>query len=502
MPSREFVGALGLGVVALYAAILGAMRFHLCLNDYWAWSFFASRLDFADPETLYNGFMPPAYAVFLKLAGPRLEVAAAFALTLLAVFVTVSVVANAAGRIAGRSAGLVAVLFVAGWAPFLESGLTAGPDIVVAGLIAVAAWCLWLHPLSAGARVLAAFALAIAILTRGHALLAGIALLAAPVLYERRWTRSTSVVAAGLLIGVLAQVALNLAAGQGAWSSAQAFNVYKMVHGMDWYAPVVPEGLSVLGVFRDAPVEFLRGWAGATVRAGVWLLGPAFAWWYARREADPELQRFSALAVLAGLVYLVPVSLGDSPRAVVVLSGVVIPPVAVLFVRLRRASTSVPRLAGVLIVAMAVAISFRADRAFLAHNFGQARDFAAVEEALAALGPVQARQVFTEDFDLYFRGLEGQRPLTKGGWGLVGIEGWSDEFPQLDTSNRAGFLESCAAHDVRYLALTRRSRRLGQEFSRFYYDPTAAGLSVLGEYGEFVLLELPSSVRDNEEARP
>ena len=380
--------------------------------------------------------------------------------------------------------------------------MTAGPDIVVAALVAVTAWGFWWKPTSGPWAAVAGISLALAVLTRGHALLAGVGLLAASLLLERRISRSGGFVLAGMAVGLAVQVGINLAAGEAAWSNAQAFNVYKMVHGMDWYAPVMPADLSVAGVFLDAPVAFLRGWAGAMARAGIWLAGPAFAWWYARRSGLDALARPAALAFLAGVVYVIPVSLGDSPRAMVVLAGILIPPVAGLAVELGRPPVSGARLAGALLLALAAALSFRGDRAFLAHNFAQARDFAALEEALATRGARAARAVFTDDFDLYFRELEGQRPLTKGGWGVVGIAGWTEEFPQLPTGDRAAFLESCADHGVRYLALTRRSRRLGPEFSRFYYDPTAAGLTVLGEHGEFVLLELPPPVRANQGARP
>jgi hypothetical protein len=284
---------------------------------------------------------------------------------------------------------------------------------------------------------------------------------------------------------------VNLAAGESAWSNAQAFNVYKMVHGMDWYRPVLPADLSVAGIFRAEPVAFLKGWAGALLREGIWLIGPSMAWLHARRCGLTELQRFAALSVLAGALYILPVSLGDSPRAMVVVSVLVVVPVAALVTDLRRHRPSLASLAMALVIACGVVLGLKADRAFLEHNFRQSRDFAAVETRLAEAGVDDARAVFSEDFDLYFRRIEGRRPLTLGGWGLIGIEGWTEEFPQLDASDLPAFLESCRGKGVRYLALTRRVRRLGPEFSTLYYDPAATGLAVLGEYGEFVLLEVP-----------
>lgn len=492
----DLIGA-GL-VVAAFSAVLIAMGFHLCLNDFWAWSFFAARLTPTELSTWHNGFMPPGYALFLKSVGPEREIPAAFLATLLSVGVVVFATARLARHTARRGAAPAAVLLCLLFAPFVVSGLTAGPDVVVVALGSVA-----LLLVSAGkprGGIVAGLLLGLALLVRGHALLLAIAVLLGLAVTGRRGLASR--VAAGVVAGVAIQVVVNLAAGESAWSNAQAFNVYKMVHGMDWHAPVIPDGVSVLGVLRDDPVAFLRAWAGAVLRAGAWLAGPAVAWVHARRHDLSGLERGSLFAVVVGALYVLPVSLGDSPRAIVVVTPLIVAPVAGLVADLRARRIAPANFFLALVIALGLALSVQSARAFLAHNFAQARDFAALEEALAGRGGVRARQVFTDDFDLYFRGLEGRRPLTKGGWGLVGIEGWAQEFPQLPTDDRAAFLESCAAHDVRYLALTRRSRRLGQEFSRFYYDPTAAGLGVLGEYGEFVLLELPASARPNEEARP
>ena len=491
MGSHRSTIGIGLAIAAAYAAILAAMGFHLCLNDFWAWSFFASRIELAQPATLHNGFMPPAYAVFLKLVGASREIAAAFALTLVSVFVVAVAAAVSARRRGPRRLAIVGGLLLATWPPFLESGLTAGPDIVVAALVSLAVAIHWSGSRSKAAALGTGLLLGIAVLVRTHALLAGLAILLAPAVVDRRVGAADFIAAAGLVAGVAVQVAVNLAAGEAAWSNAQAFNVYKMVHGMDWYHPVLPADLSVATLVREQPVAFLKGWAGALLREGIWLVGPAMAWLHARRHGLTELQRFSALAFLAGALYVLPVSLGDSPRAMVVIGLLVIVPVAALVTDLRRHRPSLLSLAMAVVVAAGVVLGLKADRAFLEHNFRQSRDFAAVESGLLEAGVSDARAVFTEDFDLYFRQIPGRRPLTLGGWGVIGIEGWTEEFPQLDASNLTGFLESCRGEGVRYLALTRRVRRLGPEFSTLYYDPAATGLAVLGEYGEFVLIEVP-----------
>ena len=203
------------------------------------------------------------------------------------------------------------------------------------------------------------------------------------------------------------------------------------------------------------------------------------------------LARLAALSCIGGVLYVGPVSLGDSPRAMVVISLFVVVPVAGLLADLGRRRIAPASLGMAVVIAFGVVLGLRADRDFLAHNFSQAREFEAIEQRLGELGIEDAREVFTDDFDLYFRSIERQRPLTRGGWGLIGIEGWEEEFVQLPTDDLPGFLESCRVHGVRYLALTRRSRRLGPDFSTLRYDPDAAGVDSVGEYGEFRLLALP-----------
>ena len=223
MASRRFVLTIAFSIVALYAALLGVLRFHLCLNDFWAWSFFASRIEFGDAASLYNAFMPPAYAVFLRIVGPSGEIAAAFAVTLLSVFA----VAMAVGSVV-RGVGVAGVVAMGGvllalFPPFLQSGLTAGPDILVAALVSVAVVLHWAEPRSVRLTAFAGLILSLATLVRGHALIAGLALLLAPVIVDRRLDRADLVLLVGLAAAVLIQGGINLAAGEPAWSSGQSY---------------------------------------------------------------------------------------------------------------------------------------------------------------------------------------------------------------------------------------------------------------------------------------
>lgn len=485
LPRSSLIAALLL--TAGYAGLLAAMDFHLCLNDFWAWSFLASRMDLADPSTLHNGFMPPAYALLLKAVGPSREIAVAFAFSLLSVFIA----AMATIRISARlGVGPWAVGLLALFPPFLQGGLTAGPDIVVTALVTVAVALHFRRGVSGGRSLAAGALLGLALMVRSHALFAGLALAVARIAVDRRFGRGDVWLLVGIGAGVAGQGVLNLVAGEPAWATDQAFNVYKMVHGMDWYAPVDPATLSVVDIVRDAPGRFVTEWAGAILRAGAWALGPALLWVLTRRRDDART-RFAGFAVVGAVLYTVPVALGDSPRTAVVISALFVPSAAALLAELRARDVSLPRVLSAAVLAFGLVASLRADFDFLRHNFRQARDFAAVESALADAGATGAEQVFTDDFDLYFRDLEGRRPLTRGGWGSIGIDGWAEEFAQLPTGDVSRFLAAARAHGVRYLALTRKSRRIGDDFATFYYDPAALGAPVLAECGEFRVVRLP-----------
>jgi hypothetical protein len=297
-PPRQILLAV-LGVVVVYTAVLAAMDFHLCLNDFWAWSFLASRRDFGDVASLQNGFMPPAYAIFLKLLGPSREIAGAFVLTLLSVLVAACAVGKIALRIATPGAAALAIGLLALFPPFLQSGLTAGPDIVVASLVAIAVAVFWREGCDFRGGMLAGAALGLAVLIRSHALFAGVGILVAPVLLDRRIGRAAGGILLGLTAGVAVQIIVNLSAGEAAWSNTQAFNVHKMVYGMDWYAPVAPESASVLSIIADEPALFIRQWAGALLRSSVWLLGAAMALIFGWRSGHVPLLRLSGASLIA-----------------------------------------------------------------------------------------------------------------------------------------------------------------------------------------------------------
>lgn len=486
--ATPLLSALTVGL--LYLAILALLRFHLCLNDFWAWSFLASRASYADPSSFWNGFMPPGYVLFLKAIGPQRELAGAFALTLLGAAATAGATVAILRAAKQDAPAWVAVLLLAIFPPFLASGLTAGPDIVVTALVTGAALLHIADPSSRRRGLLAGLLLGLATLVRSHAAFAGLGILVGVAAVDRRLGRGGAALAIGLATGVAAQVALNLVTGHGPWANAQAFNVYKMVYGMDWYDPIDPASVSVGRILAEVPLRFLREWAGAFLRAGIWLAGPAMALLFARNRGRGGLARLAAIVLLAGLVYTVPVSLGDSPRTAVVLSALLVAPTAALVDGLRRAGPQPRTLLWAAVIAWGVVVSLGADLDFLRHNFRQSRDFAAVEAALRADGAQRARTVFTDDFDLYFRELEGRRPLTRGGWGLVGIEGWADTFVQLPIGSRSLFLESCREHGVRYLALTRRVRRVSPALLELRRAPEEAGLRPLGAFGEFVLVAI------------
>lgn len=480
-----------IALVGVYAALLSTIRFHLCLNDFWAWSFLAAHSDLGQPASLQNGFMPPAYVLFLKALGPSREIAGAFVLGLVCVFLTALAVAAMARRV--TASGVLAVILLALWPPFFQSGLTAGPDIVVAALVAGAVFLHWREDPKPGLSLLAGAFVGLGLLVRSHALVAGAGLVIAPVLVDRRLGRPALAMATGICGGLFLQVTLNLAADVPAWSTGQAFNVYKMMHGMDWYAPVRPDSIDVFELIAADPGRFLREWAGAFRRAGQWLLLPLLAAIWARRAARPGLLRLALLSLLAGGLYSVAVSLGDSPRAPVLMAAMVVAPTAGLVAAIRSRGLSASGLLVAAALAFAAVAAGRADREFFVHNQAQSRDFAQVEHLLLDAGAARASEVFTDDFDLYFRTLEGRRPLTRGGWGLIGIQGWEDEFPQLPTADPEQFLAACRARGVRFLALTKKSRRLGSHFPILRYDPAAAGAQPLGECGEFSVIAVETS---------
>lgn len=469
MTRRLWVAAL-LVCAALYALLLvaagRATGFHVGLNDFWGNYYLASAAALSRPGTLYNGFFPCGYTLATRLIGGANP---AFGMYLanvaLAALLALSVAA-AAWRLLSPVWALAALAAVCVWPAVFRCAVTIGPDL------GSAAW------FTAGAAVLlvamgggkaaegrkwlwfaGGLLLGLSGLWRYHGLVAGGALLVALACAGFR-LRTAGLAAAGMLVAYSPQFAVNLLAGKGLLQTDQAFNVYKLIHGVDWLR-INPDAVpgSMLRVIAADPDRFALRYAAGLLQM-LWLLAAALL--ALAFGASESIRRASGVIALTVGIYCLIVAVGDSGRA-----GLLVLPLVILACAILGHATVERGLSGAvapftrwvllagaalcLTVYLAFALQTNAEliRAWQSDH-AQYRE---VERLLRADGVRTAKQVFTTDFRLYMPSTPPFQPYLNGSW-LRYDRDYGQRYPDMPASGMQSFLTACHERGVTHLVLT------------------------------------------------
>jgi hypothetical protein len=408
------------------------------VNDVLGLVLMSDRIDWSRPETLHNGFFPFALPALFALLPPEsaLPVAGVLSALVGALALMSSYVITAS--LGFRRWALVAPVALSLSPLFFTYFASPGPDVIATGLatIGVAVYAREAATRAASPRVgiLVASGLVIGVsgLFRYHTALLGIGLLTWAAL--RRSRRGPLVLAAviGLALGFLPQVIVNLLGGFGPFASDSGFTMYQSVVDINWHATSAidpSEYASAVTVITGQPLEFAGFYLESLQRFAVPVVLVAVAALLLRRESSGRVA-FSLLAATVG--YAVVVSTGNSPRGLLPVLPLAAVAVAVLaartFALTRRFAPSWQRawaIVAILVVAVALP-ALAEDVATADTRLGSERYRAATETGVAATGLVtDARQILTNDFNLYLTELPGTNPDKIGGWFNISLSGRS-----------------------------------------------------------------------------
>jgi hypothetical protein len=111
--------------------------------------------------------------------------------------------------------------------------------------------------------------------------------------------------------------------------------------------------------------------------------------------------------------------------------------------------------------------------------------FQSIEAHLRKNGVTRAGEIFTSDFDLYFRSLPPYIPHFNGGAPRLGTYRYNQEFPEFPVDSVGEFLLACRARGLRYVVLTPDSQKLSAALYAWYSGKrTPAGVSLDAAFGE------------------
>ncbi len=504
-PSREALRwgqAIWLYACAYSVALLALdlwFGFHIGMNDFWGHHYQAENLNFADPQTLYDGFFPIGYPALLRLAPGDDYIEAGFAIA-------------AAGRLLYVGIfGTVALWFLPGaWALFaavalslvprvFENVLTPGADLPMLVLGFAGASCVLLSTLREGpgrgrwAWMIAGGALmGFSGLIRQHGLVmaAGV-FLAAVVLRPRDVGR---VIVAGLActLAYSPQIGISLWAGRGPFETFQYVNIYKMMHHVELRHVPLDLAPDLGAIIAQDPLAFFGAWAGYYLGMLAVLAPAAIAAVFVR---DRAARRVSFAVLIAGVPYLAAAALGWSARAVLPL----IPWAVLLTVCLvRRAAVVVPitkgwavaasrMLGGVAVMLLTLWASER-NSALVRRYLYDHHAYSLVARALAADGVVHPKQVYSTEGSLYLPLMPPYWPYFDGTWGLFSLYRFRERFPQLNVSALPEFHDECVREGITHLVLAGDPTWISPALGDLVRTPEDhPEFEYLGRVGEFAL---------------
>jgi hypothetical protein len=90
-------------------------------------------------------------------------------------------------------------------------------------------------------------------------------------------------------------------------------------------------------------------------------------------------------------------------------------------------------------------------------------------------GVRSAREVFSTDFDLYFKHLPPYAPFFNGGAPRWGTYRYNEESPEFPVGSPDSFAEACRERGVRFVVVNDRGRLLAPFFGEMYDGMTPVG---------------------------
>jgi hypothetical protein len=499
---------LGTGVTFFSGLYTG---FHVQSNDFWSSAFYGRNMSWSDMESLYNGYYPFGYALLIGLLPYTYVAQLAYIINaLLAGLFTASVSSLISVRRFLPATLLAVALSISHRLIFLYAN-NPGPDMGSAAFPAFAAYLLWKDAFAEENKsqsnilpILIGATLGLGFLWRTHAIVLAILILIFAVIFRilPSWSAYVKMIAAFLVL-VSMQVCVDLISGHQAFETAQTFNVYKFLYGINWTRTPTPqeiEQFSIIGLLLDKPLFVLNAMLPYLKYLLSFALPGVACFLIAPKGAVKNFALFSALCIA---IYAVPLSLGDSPRAPLPILGLYLMSLAALFMVLTERLTRLTpparwmryavTLAVLLLFVPAIYGWINVDWAFIAKNKNSHRAFSAIERVLLARGMKSPNEVFSNKYQLYLPNRPPYLPRQIAPWSSDWFWGFAEQYPPLPNDSWESFRSACVRQGIKFLALSPSAAAQGDFFSAIYErkaDNAEMGIKFLAEQVNMRIYEL------------
>lgn len=496
--ARVFFLSLSLSLI-LFGIVAALLRFPVIENDFWGVLYYGQHLTWADKASLYNGFFPIGYAFLLRLLPYEQVIPWAFLFNLLFGALFAASVTCLVASFDRRTVWAAAAFALAvSYPTVFRYSLVIGADMGAASLAMLAVFFLWKDPLSGKESdtrfqpLLAGALLGLSTLWRGHLVVFSLAVIFSFWLFQKPSFAYLWKLLAAFLVAASIQAIVNLLSGHSPLETAQAFNIYKTFHNVDWRNPPSDEQIAQFSLFdliARRPQLFLARYKILLAPLLPLSLPSIFLLLVSKNAVLTRFAKFSALSIV---LYSLPVALGDSPRAPLPLAGLFLPSVVFLWMALLERFRTFARFlapAAVILFAAALLLLWSRNAAFFRETRKADDVPRRVERILLRAGLHTPRQVFTDRYNLYFH-IPPYEPRYNGGWGIYSLWGYEQENPELPMTSFEEFRAACAEQGIQYLVLSPKADTL----SDFLYETYLANgndfIELIGTSGNLKIFRL------------
>jgi hypothetical protein len=316
------------------------------------------------------------------------------------------------------------------------------------------------------------------------------------LVYRNKW-RLALISATGLGIAYAPQLILYLITGPHTIPFA-AINIYNLMYHIDWprtsSITFPPSFLHIIK--QDVPLFLSRYFHSFLRHAPDYL--PPFLAYFAIKEPIRKKICFAILIWCAlYCLFFAAMESGRSQLLPLPLSFLCLGLLLENFFGYVRKTTRRPIAINMVAsgcVLILLSIFLYKDARLIMHRIQENRETTRIDSFLRKCGCTSVKEIFTDDFYLYFRTMPPYRPYCNGGAPRWETYLYNEEYPEFPVASLKSFSAECKKNRLRFILLTDRCDRLSPSLGGLYNGTSFEGIIFKSKIGKFKIFEIKTSI--------
>jgi len=469
-----FVYLLFYGLAGLFVNFY--VGFHQSFNDFWDLYFGTRFLSLNNVHSLYSPYFPIGYFIFLKaIIGSAPPEIPSILTNILFGIILLAASYKLFRTMLSSFISFVFIVLLSMYPRLFYYVFVGGADPLSLVLFALGA--LFLIPAlrtepkgKTGIFIIAGLFFGSGALVRYHVLVGACLLIFCLwVVYRSRW-KSLAACAAGMAAAYIPQLIVYFLSAPHPVHFA-VMNIYNLMYPLSWYHTItlaLPH--SALDLIAGDPLLFVKKYAVGVAQHALDFVPPIAAFLFVKDTTNKKLCAALALWTAAYSLFFGAMTSSRSlllPLPLSFLCCALAVSEALAYIKSKFTKRQIAVILAAAFFAPAAVFGL-SDAKKTLNRRGEHRVCSAVEACVKELGCGSVAEIFSTDFNLYFRTMPPYSPYMNGGATRWGVYRLNEEYLEFADSTLTAFAAACRKRGVRFVLLTdpcrQRSRALGELF--------------------------------------